>query len=316
MRILSKALNRTLTSVSITLSLALAATLALPVPGSAATKTSKKSAKEAESIEDYFGGNNNDQQKRITRRVTESVQKCMKSEGFEYRIPPDTTVQFPTGTDTESQRAFVTKYGYGISTNLDLNAIKGPNADPNPAIRQKLSSADQKAYDKALLGSSTSGPTGDPKSCVVKSLSFLGDLAKLTSLFTKYESDVTKRIDANPKVVAAMKRWSACMKDRGFSYAKDSDVPVDISTRLTRITGGGGGADGGGLFGGGAIDPAKVDTVALSKLQKDEIATATRDFECSEKHLGPRKSLKRDLDRDFITANQAAVDGFRDKLNG
>lgn len=311
MRIFSRTLKR---SLAIT-SLLVVASVAATVPTTAATKTTKKkSVKEAESIEDYFGGNSGDQQKRITRKVNESIQKCMKSEGFEYRIPPDTTVQFPTGTDTASQRTFVKKYGYGISTTFDLNTISGPNADPNIAIRQKMSPADQKAYDRALLGNPSAGPTGDPKSCIVKALSFLGDLTKLTGLFTKYESDVTKRIEANPKVVAAMKKWSACMKEKGFTYAKDSDVPGDISNRLSKITGTGG--PGGGLFGGGAFDPAKIDKAALTKLQKEEIATATQDFECTEKHLGLRKALKRDLDRDFITANQAAVDGFRDKLNG
>jgi hypothetical protein len=288
----------------------------LPTPVSAASKTTKKkTVKEAESIEDYFGFGNGggDQQKRITRKINESVQKCMKNEGFDYKIPPDPATQFPTGSDSASQQAFVKKWGYGISTTIDVNKLSA-NADPNAAIRAKLSPADQKAYDKALFGKADAGPTGDPKSCLTKSFTILGDIAKLTVLFSKYESDVTKRIDSNPKVVAAMKEWSACMKEKGFSYAKDGDVGPALIARLTKITGGAGGpAD---LFGGGALDPAKIDKVALTKLQKDEIATAVRDFECTEKKLGVRKALKRDLDRDFITANQAAVDGFRDTLNG
>jgi hypothetical protein len=292
-------------------------TMAIPSTVNAATKTTKKkSVKEAESIEDYFGLGNGggDQQKRITRKINESIQKCMKNEGFEYKIPPDPAAQFPTGSDSASQQAFVKKWGYGISTTIDVNKLSAANADPNAAVRAKLSPADQKAYDKALVGNANAGPTGDPKSCVAKSFTVLGDLAKLTVLFGKYESDVTKRIESNPKVVAAMKEWSACMKEKGFSYAKDGDVAPALIGRLTKITGGAGGpAD---LLGGGVLDPTKVDKVALTKLQKDEIATAVRDFECAEKKLGVRKTLKRDLDRDFITANQAAVDGFRDVLNG
>jgi hypothetical protein len=277
----------------------------------------KKSVKEAESIEDYFGlGAGGDQQKRITRRINESIQKCMKSEGFEYKIPPDPSAQFPTGSDTASQQAFVKKWGYGISTTIDVNKLTSVDADPNAAIVKKLSPADQKAYNKALVGGAAdAGPTGDPKSCIAKAISVLGDMTKLTLLFGKYETDVTKRIESNPKVVVAMKQWSACMKEKGFTYAKDGDVPGDISTRLGKITGGAG-AGGGGPFGGPALDPTKVDKAALSKLQKEEIATAVRDFDCTEKHLKIRKTLKRDLDRDFITANQAAVDGFRDTLNG
>ena len=306
-------IHRSVVLTVVAIAATIASTIASTSPGSAATKTSKKSVKEAESIEDYFGGNNTDQQKRITRKVNESIQKCMKGEGFEYKIPPDTSVQFPTGTDSASQQAFVKKYGYGISTTIDVNSLKPGNSDPNAAIRSKLSPADQKAYDKALIGGTATGPTGDPKSCITKALSFLGDLTKLTTLFTKYESEVTKRIDSNPKVVAAMKKWSACMKDKGFTFAKDGDIVTDISNRLSKIIGTGGF---GGLFGGASPDPAKIDKVALSKLQKEEIATATQDFSCTEKHLGLRKTLKRDLDRDFITANQSDVDGFRDKLNG
>ncbi len=277
----------------------------------------KKSVKEAESIEDYFGlGSGGDQQKRITRKINESIQKCMKSEGFEYKIPPDPAAQFPTGSDTASQQAFVKKWGYGISTTIDVNKLTSVDSDPNAAIVKKLSPADQKAYNKALIGgTSTAGPTGDPKSCIAKAITVLGDFAKLTALFSKYESDVTKRIESNPKVVGAMKQWSACMKEKGFAYAKDGDVPGDISTRLAKITGGAG-TGGGGPFGGSSLDPAKVDKPGLAKLQKEEIATAVRDFECTEKHLKVRKTLKRDMDRDFITANQSDVDGFRDAING
>jgi hypothetical protein len=297
------------------------ATIGTPAHAAETKKTVKtvkqKSVKEAESIEDYFGlGAGGDQQKRITRKINESIQKCMKSEGFEYKIPPDPAAQFPTGTDAASQQAFVKKWGYGISTTIDVNNLTSVDADPNAAILKKLSPADQKAYNKALVGNSaTAGPTGDSKSCIAKAISILGDMTKLTLLFGKYETDVTKRIESNPKVVVAMKQWSGCMKEKGFSYAKDGDVPGDISSRLGKITGGAG-AGGGGPFGGPALDPTKVDKPALAKLQKEEIATAVRDFECTEKHLKIRKTLKRDLDRDFITANQAAVDGFRDTLNG
>jgi hypothetical protein len=276
-----------------------------------------KSVKEAESIEDYFGlGGGGDQQKRINRKINESIQKCMKGQGFEYKIPPDPAAQFPTGSDSASQQAFIKKWGYGISTTIDVNNLASVDADPNAAILKKLSPADQKAYNSALLGkTSTAGPTGDPKSCIAKAITVLGDITKLTALFGKYETDVSKRIESNPKVVAAMKKWSACMKEKGFTYAKDSDVPGDISKRLGTVTGGAG-AGGGGPFGGPALDPTKIDKKALSQLQKDEIATATRDFECTEKNLKIRKTLKRDLDRDFITANQSAVDGFRDAING
>jgi hypothetical protein len=181
----------------------------------------KKSVKEAESIEDYFGlGAGGDQQKRINRKINESIQKCMKGEGFEYKIPPDPSAQFPTGSDTASQQAFVKKWGYGISTTIDVNNLTPVDADPNTAIVKKLSPADQKAYNKALLGATaTAGPTGDPKSCIAKAISVLGDITKLTALFGKYESDVTKRVESNPKVVVAMKQWSACMKEKGFDTA-------------------------------------------------------------------------------------------------
>jgi hypothetical protein len=279
-----------------------------------AAKKKPKSAKEVNSIEEYIGGNGGDQQKQILRKINEAVQKCMKAEGFDYQIPPDSNVAFPDATDAGSQKEFAKKYGYGISTTFDPNVIENPNKDPNVAIRSKLSPADQKAYDKALTGNPAAGPTGDPKACTTKALSFLGDLPKLIALFGKYDANVTKRIDANPKVVAAMKQWSSCMKEKGFTYAKDSDIQGDLAGRLTKITGAGVGL--GPLAASPAVEPKKIDRAALSKLQKEEIATAVRDFECTEKHLKVRNEIKRDLDRDFITANQSAVDGVRDALGG
>ena len=270
-----------------------------------------KSASEVGSIEEYFGGG--DQQKRITRRVNESIQKCMKSEGFTYQIPADSDQQFPLGSNTDTQKTWIKKWGYGISTVIDVNNPATAN-DPNKAIHDKLNPADQKAYERAMVGKSASSPLGDPKSCVAKAVAIIGDIVKLQSLFTKYETTVSKRIEANPKVVAAMKQWSSCMAEKGFTYAKDSEAPRSFGSKLQKIGGTSGG--GGGLFGGASVDVTKIDKVALSKLQKDEVATATRDFECSEKHLGVRKDLKRDLDREFITTNQSDVDGFRNALNG
>jgi hypothetical protein len=247
------------------------------------------------SIEEYFGGG--DSQKRISKKINESIQKCMKREGFEYKIPPDGPAFPQNTTDEKSQMAFVKQWGYGIST--APSSVGG--GDPNEAIVAKLTPAEKTAYQTALVGKANTSATGDPKSCVGKAIASIGDITKLTALFSRYEKEVTAKINADAKVVAAMKLWSSCMKDKGFVYAKDSDVPRAIQKKLLALT-----TDN--------KPPAKSDPKLL-ELQKLERDTGIADVTCTFKHLKLRLDLKRELDRAFIKKNQSEVDAFRDAIN-
>jgi hypothetical protein len=292
----------------------------------ASTVTTKKvadSTKEANSIEEYLGFNASDQQ-RQQRVIEEQIQKCMKLEGFTY-TPSGGNDQLPRSADGQlDQKAFAAKWGYGISTFLDPNdpAKSRLGEDKNAKTLAKMSAAEKKAYQSALLGKAGGNDlsaiiSGD--GCVSKAVkAAFGDLAALLPLQNKYQTEVQTRIDADPKVVDGMKKWSGCMKQSGFTFAKDSEVPGSFSKRFQTLLSAVGMNDS-GLGAAFGVDNssklAKVDKVALAKLQKDEVATAVSDLACSDKNLKVRTEVKKKLDQAFIASNEASLSSARDKLN-
>ncbi len=109
-----------------------------------------------------------------------------------------------------------------------------------------------------------------------------------------------------------MREWSACMKKSGYDYTKEDAVTDDLSKRLAKLMGSS--ADGmGGIFG---ATSANIDVPGLRKLQKDELAVAKVDWDCSIKHLGPRDEVAGRLNKEFIEQNRAALDSVRTALGG
>jgi hypothetical protein len=293
------------------------------VSDSTAGKRKKVSAKEANSVEEYLGFNASDQQ-RQQRVIEEQIQKCMKLEGFTY-TPSGGNDQLPRSADGQlDQKAFAAKWGYGISTFLDPNdpAKSRLGEDKNAKTLAKMSAAEKKAYQSALIGKAGGNDlaaiiSGD--GCVSKAVkAAFGDLAALLPLQNKYQTEVQTRIDADPKVVEGMKKWSGCMKQSGFTYAKDSEVPSSFSKRFQSLLAAVGVNDS-GLGGAFGVDNSsklsKVDKVALTKLQKDEVATAVSDVACTSKNLKVRDEVKKKLDQAFIASNEASLSSARDKLN-
>jgi hypothetical protein len=268
----------------------------------------------ADSVEGYLGLNSTGLA-RLQRKAEELVGACMKKEGFEYYAESIGFNPAAIETQAKDREAFAKKYGYGISTLIELP--KAGTKTKNEAYLAKLSKADKRAYNIALLGvdpdkpGATEGVNGlDTKTCVGKANAALfGDLAAISTLTTKFD-DMTKRIASNPTVVKAVREWSACMKKSGFSFAKEEDATADISTRLTKILG----PQDFGITAGQSLD--KVDRPGLAKLQKDELAVAKVDWDCSKKHLGARDKIAKDLNKTFIAENKATLDKFKDTLSG
>ncbi len=284
----------------------------------------KKSVKEAKSVEEFLGLDAQGQ-RRLQQRIGEEIQKCMKSEGFKY-FPSDAAAGMQLTADGElDQKAFAAKWGYGISTFVDPNdpTKSRLGADKNTEYAAKLSAADRKAYQQALVGSADGNASPQTilagKSCLAKSTkSMFGDITKIFALSSKYQKEIDAKINTNPKVIEAMKKWSSCMKSAGFIYDKDSSAPDSIRQKFEKLVGasGLGGAASAGLSLSEPIDAKKIDKTALAKLQKDEIQTAMADFECTTKTLKLRLDMKQTLDREFLSKNEAEFTSLRDKIGG
>jgi hypothetical protein len=244
---------------------------------------------------------------RINRKTEEGLVSCMKKQGFDYFAVALPVPQDALDGGLANRKAFVDKYGYGIATLVE--PPKKGEVNKNTAYTAKLSKSDLRAYNVAIFGTpnppdAVSGFDAlGPKSCLtLVNREVYGDLGKLQAGLDKY-AEVTRRVNADAKVIKAMREWSACMKKSGYAYAKDTDVEADLTTKLTQ------------LFSAqtalGNPDPASVDVAGLTKLKAVERQTAKADWDCSKAHLGPRDKVATQLEKKFIADNQPLINELK-----
>jgi hypothetical protein len=292
------------------------ACVALPTGGGTADAQGKD-----ESLNDFFNLDGAGLQ-RLARQQQEAISTCMKKAGFEYKVVGlgDFAAVIGDGFDPET---FAEKYGYGVSTLIDPNkAGKPATLDANAALLAKMSAGQKKAYNKALTGSENTGADTagfGASGCVGESTKRLfSSLTKLQALGPKF-SEIQSRVNNNPKVLAGMKEWSACMKQAGYTFRTDSEPPTTIGKELNALVPPGGAAGAGaglaGAFGGG-VDASKIDPAKLRALQKRELRVSKSDRECTKKHLKDREALQKAEEKKFIETNRTVLEAVRTELGG
>ncbi|MEO8540162.1 MAG: hypothetical protein ABI577_10520 [bacterium] len=292
--------------------------------------------------ERLFSGNTTDFAKQ-----QQLIRECMVKQGFEY-TPQDNRADGPGGNleiDTTSED-FVKEYGFGISTLFGSQiSFRSEDSDPNAKYRNGLSDAQQKAYDKALygqelggggtftaagggpvvavpIGSGASTDGGDGIVNVAGPGGCTGEAIKTTSGAQKpfdpsvfdALAELEARIKADPKMVDAMKKWSACMKDAGYDY-RDRDAAVkELQTEFGDLTGLKIGGDGNGFVisvsgvassddgSGKTFDPlANVDKAKLSQLQDKEKRIALASLTCSQDNVAKvEQKVREKYEADFL----------------
>lgn len=220
--------------------------------------------------------------------VEVAIAKCMTTAGFEY-VPVDyktirtamDTDSKPSGLDSDQ---FRTEFGYGISTlyggsNNQFEVGLGRNL----AIRDGLPGPDRVAWERALLGEDTSqsfavGLDSEDLSrtggCTRTAVEATFSPQELGPGFVNYQNADAARVEQDPRVIDAVRAWSTCMRDAGYSYDTSSDIDTDLASRLDSITGG--------------LAPADLTAdaqSALTQLQGEERAIAAADNECELAHV-------------------------------
>ena len=243
----------------------------------------KASAKSQGTVEEQVGLDEDGI--RVRQATVENlVRDCMKAQGFDY-VPVDPAAQEAalTGTAGMSKDDFEKQFGYGITT-LYEQRRKQAVAGPNKAIRDSLSEADGKAYDKALYGDDPTATfadavdTGDYSrlgGCVKASTDqVFGGADVLQSLSTKLD-ELDQKIRADARMVKAVRAWSDCMREAGYpNLAEQEDVDTVLKKKLEGVVGSAG-------------ESAKddYDKAALTSLQHEEVAMVTADKKCEQEHV-------------------------------
>jgi hypothetical protein len=230
-------------------------------------------------------------------RVEELISKCMRGQGFQYIAVDHNTVRAGMSADKKlpglSEEQFISKYGFGVATMYTgqppqlasgYNPAKVGLGEQNVEFFKNLSAADQVAYNLALLGDNN-GATfavaletenlASTGGCTRKAVE---QVFKPEQLKATYYNPQDALINKDPRMKAALERYSREMKKLGYDYSHPDEVEPDVRTRLA------------GLSGNGKIPVEQMSPeqrAALKKLQDYEIAVASKSFKLQEEIIVP-----------------------------
>jgi hypothetical protein len=213
----------------------------------------------------------------------ELIAKCMTAAGFEY-IPVDVrtieAAQARVRADPGyTRRTYKEKWGLAVTTRFD-NPVRDVGLGPNLRIWKGLPRAGQEAYSRTLWGD-------DPNADFVFTLdeedfSSTGGCTReaVEQVFTPeqmkgtYVNPKDVLVDSDPRIAAARRDWSRCMRSHGYEYEEDQDEIIEeYGERLDELLEG--------------DDPTSLTgqrAAALRKLQQEEIAVSLADLDCQIKH--------------------------------
>jgi hypothetical protein len=230
-------------------------------------------------------------------KTEQLIARCMADQGFQYMAADHNTVRAGMSADKSlpglSEEEFVSRYGFDVSTfysglppqlSTGYNPARVGLGDRNVQIFRKLSSADQVAYNRALLGDDLSSTfavaleTEDLSrtgGCTRKALT---ETFKPEQLKASHYNPQDALINKDPRMKAALESWQREMKKAGFEYGHPDEIEPDLRNRLSALT------EGGKLL----VSKMSADQkTALRKLQDFERLVAAKSFKMSEDVLKP-----------------------------
>lgn len=214
------------------------------------------------------------------------IAKCMTDAGFQYVAVDFVSVKQAMDSDQSavgiSNEEFVKQFGLGVTTQFDKPIVVFGAGPENTAYLAGLPAADQVAYRRGLWGETPDW--NHARALEEEDFSETGGctLAAAEQTYTEtevggaYVNPVDKRLEQDPRMVAALGAWSECMNADGYEYDHPDNVDDDLRERLAAITLG---QDPKTLTG-PALD-------ALTELQGEELAIAGVYLGCEEEHIVP-----------------------------
>lgn len=154
----------------------------------------------------------------LNRAYERLVERCMRERGApiqaltHVRPPLKDLLERRYGlTDLEQAE----QYGYGLP----------PSRDAAPPSAPKLTTAQRRVYDGVSGG-------GQPRGCVDWAVRQIGDTSRArdTPFAMKLQRSTWDASAKDPRVVAAVARWSSCMSARGYHLSSPVDSPVKAAT--------------------------------------------------------------------------------------
>ena len=214
------------------------------------------------------------------------IAKCMTGAGFQYIALDFVTIKQAMDSDQSapgvSSDAYVKQYGLGITTQFNQPLVEFGAGSQNASYLERLSPADQVAFKRTLWGES---PDWNHAHAIeAEDLSQTGGCTRSaaeqtytpTEISSAYINPADIKIEQDPRMIAAIKKWSDCMRADGYQYDNPQQVEDDLHERLDAILQG--------------QDPTTLVGPALDslhQLQGEELAIAAVLTTCEEDNVIP-----------------------------
>jgi hypothetical protein len=214
------------------------------------------------------------------------IATCMTDAGFQYVAVDFVSIKEAMGSDKSapglSSEDYVKQFGLGITTQFDKPLVTFGAGPENTAYLDALPASDQVAYRRALWGEATDW--NHARALEEEDFSETGGCTRAAAEQTYSANELTSAyvnpadvlVEQDPRMIAALKDWSECMRAEGFEYDNPDQAEVDLRERLDAITQG--------------QDPTTLTGPALDalhELQGEELAIAALLTSCEEDHIEP-----------------------------
>lgn len=255
--------------------------------------------------------------------VATEVGACMRAQGFEY-VDPAPSAPAESEMDVmaaaASDRQWVAEWGFGVSTQAFSQDEVGPDLrgyeimepdrkdDPNQIYFSELSSAEQAAYQEALLGAE--GCTAAAFDRAVGETQNAGFIQE----FGVELEQLDRRIEADPRLVQFEQGIATCVTGAGYQYTTFAAAQERFSVQVGSLV-----QRGAELTDSEAEADSSLPTLTpeqlelLAGLQAEEIEIALAAFDCGwslTEFLALRDEIQIDLEREFVEANRDRLEEF------
>lgn len=214
------------------------------------------------------------------------IAECMTSAGFQYVAVDFESIKKAMNSDQSapglSGEEYVKQFGLGITTQFDKPLVTFGAGPENTAYFNGLAPTDQVAFQRALWGESIEW--NHAHAVEAEDFSQTGGCTRAAAeqaysaqeIASGYVNPADTLLQQDPRMIAAITKWSDCMREEGFQYDNPDQVEADLRERLAAVVQG---QDPTTLIG-PALD-------ALHELEGEELAIAAVLISCEEDNIEP-----------------------------
>jgi hypothetical protein len=165
------------------------------------------------------------------------TERCMREAGIQWSgvvDQPNPDAKYGRSVSLD----FVRQHGYGLSDGAGASSEPTPTPSDDERLRHALLGSPDDVERLVVPGIAAYGYPRHGCAAQARSAVY-GDLKTWALIFhlpSELNLDVHQKAVADRRYADAVKRWSACMKERGHSYETPRDIPTSLVQQYRRTS--------------------------------------------------------------------------------